>query len=363
MSAGSSLLPFVSDALARDGAAVEPVGPHRLFVVAPARLREALDLPSGCTLDLAGEPADDARAFPLEGQGMQWLIERARARGRLAGAFLPSPPQNPAGRAEKARARLTPLNATVCHSEATRPTAVRALLEFGYDAQSEERSEGRVHVAVTASGTPSVSMAEALLGALATARAEAPAADGPAIGDAVRLARRRVEVEVDARLAPFREECQGRLEAERERIVAYHDRLVREAVRRRRGADEEPATSRREAILRQRAERLEDLAERHAVSASYWLASTLVVRYEVVRCAFRLRRRRREVDVAFEWDPFLARFLGHPCEACREAATSLYVCDAAGHVTCAPCAARCTSCHRVTCRVCTPGGCACPAGP
>jgi hypothetical protein len=151
------------------------------------------------------------------------------------------------------------------------------------------------------------------------------------------------------------------MDVEQERIVAYHDRLAREARKRRRGQElnDEVLASKREAILRQRAERLDDLRDRHAVSAQYWLASVLVVRYEVGLCRFRLRRRRREVQVDVEWDPFLGDFLGAPCDACGEATLYFHVCDAAGHVTCAACAARCDGCGRVTCKACPGDGCGC----
>ncbi|MFV1958181.1 MAG: hypothetical protein ACC662_02085 [Planctomycetota bacterium] len=355
-----SVLPFVARVLERDGAAVEALGPDALFAVLPPALRQALDLPGSCTLDLSPEPAPGRQPFPLEGAGMQWLIDRARGRGRRAGARLADLPQHPAGRVAKARARLVLPNATVAATQATRPIETRVLLEFGYEARSEERAEGRVHVTATPAGVTSLALAEALLPHLGGAVPERPALDEAAIERAARRAGTRVEREVERRLEGFRAQTRQRLEAERERIAAYHDRLAREAGRRRpRGTAQETLASKREAILRQRAERLDELAERHAVSARYWLASALVLRYEITRCRFRIRRRRREIDVIVEWDPFLGDFLGPPCDACATPGLHLHVCDAKGHATCPSCAARCETCGSVTCKACRPAGCGC----
>ena len=361
------VLPFVTQVLERDGAATEEVGRDALFVVLPEALRGALELPAPATtlqlsaaLDPATAPAAGRQAFPLEGAGMQWCIDRARSRGRRAGARLASPPQNPLGRLEKARKRLVFPNASVVHAEATRPIATRLLLEFGYEAQCEERTEGRVHVALTrAGGIPSVALAGALVTELDGAVAEAPAFDEGDLEEAVVRAGPVVAAEVRGRLERFRADSLRRLEAERERIVAYHHRLVCEAQRRRRVAADVLA-SKREAILRQRGERLDDLAERHAVAATHWLASVLVLRYEIGLCRFRVRRRRREIDVDVEWDPFLGDFIGRPCSACHAESLYLHVCDAAGHVTCLACASRCAACRRVTCKACRPGGCCDP---
>ena len=355
------VLPFLTQVLEREGAAVEVVGEDALFVVLPNAVGQSLDLPAAGVLELKPMPAAGRHPFPLEGAGMQALVARARSRGRRAGARLANPLRNPMGRLEKARARLVLPNATCLQGEALRPLATRLVMEFGYDAQSEERTEGRVHVAVTESGVPSVLLAERLTAALDGATPESPVLDESAIQSAAALARPRIEEEVRLRLEGFRTDCRKRMDVERERIGAYHDRLAREAQKRVRGGQPgvEAHASKYDAILRQRAERLEDLAERHAISAHYWLASVLVLRYEVGLCRFRIRRRRREVGVDVEWDPFLGDFLGSPCAACGEATFHCHVCDAAGHVTCAGCAARCERCGRVTCRACSPAGCGC----
>jgi len=357
---------FVSAALRREGAAVEPAGERSLYALLPSDLAQAVGLPEEATLSFAGEPREGEVEVALEGATLQWLIDRARARGRRAGAALPPAASPGTGRMERARELLVLPNATVRAGTASRHHVVRLLLEFAFEAQAEERTEGRLLVVSDADGRrPSLALAPALHDeVLRAASAEPPALSEEAIGAAAARLGPLVEREMTRALAPFRALAEQRMSVEHQRILDYHERLAKEASRRRRGADasaEEALASKREAILRQRADRLEDLAERHAVVAAYWLASALTVRQEVASLRFEIRRRRRELTLQVLWDPSLREFLGPPCDACTEATMHLVVCDEAGHATCAACAAPCPRCTRSRCRACHDEECGCGA--
>jgi len=347
---------FLGAVLAREGALVETSDDAGLFAVLPPAVRGELDLPESVALRVAGDAGPGETPFALESAGVEWCIARAAGRGRLAAARLDSGAvPKPAG---ALRERFTALNASV-RARGSRVRAVgRWVLEFRYEARGEERADGSVFVAVGAGPEPvavSVPLADALLASLDEA---APAAVSDE--DGVETLARRVEPLVRSRirdrLAPFREAMQRRLAADRERLVAYHDTLAAEAGRRP-GKDPDALRAKADAIARQRDEKLAELAERHSTQVRYALSSALHVTYEASVCDLVLRRRRREIEVCVAWDPFLHEPLPLLCAACDGPSLAFHVCDEAGHLTCATCAARCAECGRVTCRTCHGPGC------
>jgi len=355
---------FLVRLLAREGALVQAQGPDRLFAVLPDELQAALELPESASLRLLGRAAAGETAFPLECAGMQWCVERAASRGRLAAVrFLVPAHEKPAASMLKS---LTALNGTL-RAVRTRiePLAVW-LLEFRYEACAEERAQGSVFLALEAGlGAVSRPLAGAILDALP--RAE-PAALPPELPDFPALARRvegLARGEILDRLAPFRRTIRRRLAADRERLLAYHETLLAEATRRRRrgAAGPGPATAedalrdKVAAIARDRDRKLAELFERHSARVRYALSSALLATYDASVCEVRLRRRRREIPIRLAWDPLLHAPLPHACDACGRPAPALHACDAHGHLTCASCAARCPTCGRVTCRVCRTAGC------
>ena len=68
-------------------------------------------------------------------------------------------------------------------------------------------------------------------------------------------------------------------------------------------------------------------------------ASALLARDGAVGCGRIGRRRRRESPVGIAWDPFRKAPLPLACAGCAEPSLSFHACDAAGHLTCAACAA------------------------
>ena len=351
---------FAARLLAREGALVESTDDGSLYTVLPADLSGALALPGTATLRFGAEAGDGEVAVPLESAAMQWCVEQAAGRGRLAAVRLPV---QASGR-KAARTALnwfTALNGTLRPGDSTVGTLAVAVLEFRYEARSEERAQGSVFVAVEPGlGAVSAPLADALRRALVHAEPAAPPERPAELEALARAAEPVAREEILRRLEPYKRDRLRRLTADRERLVAYHDQLVAEASRRRRGdADtgEEALRAKVAAIARQRDEKLAELGERHAVSVRYAFSSALLVSYEATICELILRRRRREIPVRLAWDPFLRAPLPLACSGCRKPSLSFHACDAAGHLTCPECAARCSGCGRVTCRACHGPGC------
>ena len=350
---------FVECLLAREGALVDRESGRRLFAVLPPELAAALALPESASVRLFGDPKEGEVALPLESAGMEWCIERAAARGRLACVRLPThATPKPAGAALK---RFTALNGTVrSRGSRSRVATIHVwVLEFRYEACSEERAEGSVFLAVAPDvGAVSVPLAGALLQSLDHAEPVARPPHAPDFEALARGAEPVARAEIDARLARFKEDRLRRLSADRERLLAYHDTLLSEASRRRAAEGGEQALREKaEAIVRQRDAKLAELAERHSVAVRYALSSALLASYEAPVCDLVVRRRQREISVELVWDPFLHEPLPLACTACRAPALAFHVCDDAGHLTCASCAAKCPGCGRVTCHACHGPGC------
>ena len=170
---------FVAAALVREGAEVEPAGEGRIFAVLPAPLPHELSLAEACVLVFHDEKADGEGAggagpsgqepaggsipCPLEGSTVQALIDRARERGRRAATRLSINAGPAARRLEEARRRLSLLNATLADAQASIGIEATLVLEFSYEARSEERADGSIFVAVPAGGgVPSAASGAAL---------------------------------------------------------------------------------------------------------------------------------------------------------------------------------------------------------
>ncbi|MGQ0615011.1 MAG: hypothetical protein ACT4PV_14855 [Planctomycetaceae bacterium] len=346
---------FAARLLEREGALVEPAGEGALFTLLPTALRGPLELPESAVLRVEGEARAGETPLALESRAMQWCVDRAVARGRRAAVRVPARP-GAVKSGETAVNWLQTLNATVRHASVRTAELRVALLEFRYEARSEERAEGGVFVAVEPTfEAVSLPLARALRDALPDAEPVAWPPHPLDFDTMTRDADPTVRVEISRELDMFRKARLLRLEADRERLLAYHETLVAEASRRRGGdADKGEAALRSKiaAVVRRRDERLAEIVERHSVHVGYTLASVLLVSYTACVHELTVRRRDREITVPIAFDPLLREPLPRICPACRLSHHAWHVCDEAGHLTCATCAARCGSCGRVTCRAC-----------
>lgn len=355
-----SVADFVQRLLAREGALVEREDPGPLFAVLPPDLAKSLALPESVALRVCAEAGPGEVGWPLEAASLQWCVERAAARGRLAAVRLPAS-HGAAKPAHRWLDHVTAMNATLRAGDAGLARIDAWVLEFRYEAHSEERAEGSVFVAaVPSSGALSAPLAEALLAELPRAEPGRMPEERPDLEAVARVAEPAARAEIVARLAPFRAARRERFAIDRERLVAYHDTLAAEAARRRGGvadAGEAALRGKIDAVARQRDAKLAELAERHSVRVRYALSSALLASYEAPVCEIVLRRRSREIRFRLVWDPFLHGPLPLPCAGCGMPGLAFHACDEQGHLTCPLCAARCPRCARVTCRACHGPGC------
>lgn len=351
---------FLAQFLVRQGALAEI--DHRAVVtgVLPPELQQTLKLPESVSLRPLGSAACDEIPFALESAGMQWCLDTATGRGRLAAGALPRVRPKASGVAESVLSQFTALNASVRAASTRTVDLTPIVFEIGYDAVAEERTEGSVFVAVEpVIGAVSVPLAEALLARIADVEPiglplDPAGLSGPA-GRLVPLARALI---LD-RLAGFREKVAFRLNQDAGRLSEYHATLLHEARRRRTARSDggSGSDSKIAAILRQRDEKLAELVVRHRVGARCRVASALVVRYSASVCDILVRRRQREIRIPIALDPITRGALPLQCPACWHPTLTVHICDDAGHVTCSSCAAPCGACARVTCRICHPRGC------
>ena len=357
----ASIPAFVGSFLGREGAATEVGADGAVVALLPPELQEALALPEVVTLRLFGDLRPDEVPFTLETQGMTWCLGHAVGQGRLAAAWLAAPRPKLERLTQTVLQRFVALNGKVT-AVAARPRRLAVVvLEFEFEATSEERATGRVAIAVEpALGVVSVPLADRLLPLLDEAE---PRTLSLAPADIERAARRvapLAESLIAQETIAFRDQLTQRMAKERDRLIEYHDTLLAEA-RRRRGrasADQEAIRAKTEAIVRQRDHKLAELAARFATTVRCTLASAIEVTYEASFCELVVRRRKREIPICIPWDPFLHDVLALACPACGMPTLSVHVCDDAGHLTCADCAAPCAECSRVSCRSCC--GAACP---
>jgi hypothetical protein len=335
--------------LAREGAILEPTGDDALFAVLPPVLQEELRLPEAPTLRILEPPRPGETALALEGEVLRACLARAEARGALAAARLVAPARKQSGLHEAARRCLHVDNAAVREVESRTLELRVLLLEVGFLASADERTAGSLLVAceptfaVAATGWADV-LHEALAGAAPDERLPAAAE----LETALPLARAAAAPVLAARLAPFFRAASVRLAKERQRLTAYHDRLLAEAARRRArtAAGVQALAAKRAAIAARREEKLAELEQRFAPAAAATVRSALALHYQAGGADFVVRRRTRERTVTIVWDPFLHAPLPRACDACHNAATAFQACDAAVHLCCARCARPCAACAR-----------------
>ncbi len=346
---------FVAQALAREGAETEVATDGGVVVVLTPELEQALAIAEVATLRPLGEARAGETPCPLEGTAMSWCLDRALARGRRAAALLSTPRPKLERLRELAMQRVSALNGRLTPREA-RPARFEVLvLEFEYEAMSEERESGRVAVALEPRlEALSVPLADALLARLDEAEPLAPRLPPEDLARAARRAASVAQRLIAARTAPFRTRLAQRMAKERARLVEYHDRLFVEAQRRRgrAGTDAEAMRAKGEAVERQREHKLSELSARFAMTVHCAFASALEVAYEASVAELVVRRRARDIPLRLGWDPFLHDLLPVLCAGCGGPTFSVHACDDAGHLTCAACAAPCAGCGRVSCRMC-----------
>src|SRR5271167_3231877 len=231
-----ALRDFVADMLESEGAAIEPVEPDGLEVLAPERLRAVMGWPEFARLGFAATLPTGAIPIGLEGDWLDRFGALLGERGRFAERQLvvadniaaPSDPQRLLDHA-------LDLPNAVCRLHAAKPTWTRCLLlAFRYTAISDEKREGLVWLAFNL-GTGAV--VSDILARLRPALAQMPDWSAPS-PTAKRMAGNELSAqtlaarlnalldrEVRESMEPFVRAMRRRLERDRNRVHAYHDDL------------------------------------------------------------------------------------------------------------------------------------------
>jgi hypothetical protein len=377
-----ALRDFVADMLESEGAAIEPVEPDGLEVLAPEPLRVAMGWPEFARLGFGVTLPTGAIPIGLEGDWLDRFGALLGERGRFAERQLvvadnvvaPSDP-------ERLLDRAFDLPNAVWRLHDAKPTWTRCLLlAFRYTAMSDEKREGLIWLGFN-QGTDAVMDGDFLrklrthLASVVDWQVPEPdtrraAGAAGVVWDAATLTarvERLVEHHVRRDLEGFLNAMRRRLDRDRGRIHEYHDDLHRSAQMKlaalgsapgeKAEADRKRETLRIAAIEREYAAKLDDLRHNYALRVTVdWIQGlTLfapVQRYEVL-----IKRRKSERIIRIDWHPAVRMIEPPPCDWGLGVERTRLVCDDHLHLTDPSGQAPCASCGKAWCRACHSAAC------
>jgi hypothetical protein len=374
-----ALRDFVADMLESEGAAIEPIEPDGLEVLASERLRAAMGWPEFARLGFAATLPVGAIPIGLEGDWLDRFGALLGERGRFAERQLvvagnivaPSDPQRLLDRA-------LDLPNAVCRLHDAKPTWTRCLLfAFRYTAISDEKREGLVWLGFN-QGTGAVIDGD-FLRRLRTHLAgvvdwQVPEPDtrraaGVAWDAATVTARieRLVEHHVRLDLEPFLNTMRRRLDRDRGRIHAYHDDLRRTAQVKlaalasasgeKAEADRKRETLRIAAIEREYAAKLDDLRHNYDLRVTVDWVQGLTLFAPVHRYDVLIKRRKGQRTMRIDWHPAIRMIEPPPSDWGLGVGRVRLVCDDHLHLTDPSGQAPCPSCGKAWCRACHSAAC------
>ena len=377
-----ALRDFVADMLESEGAAIEPVEPDGLEVLAPEPLRAAMGWPEFARLGFAATLPTGAIPIGLEGDWLDRFGALLGERGRFAERQLvvadniaaPSDPQRLLDRA-------LDLPNAVWRLHAAKPTWTRCLLlAFRYTAISDEKRDGLVWLGFN-QGTGAVLDGDFLrrlrthLASVADWQVPEPDARRAAsvAWDAATVTARigrLVEHHVRLDLEPFLNAMHRRLDRDRGRVYTYHDDLRRTAQTKlaalasasgeKAEADRKRETLRIAAIEREYAAKLDDLRHNYDLRVTVDWVQGLTLFAPVHRYDVLIKRRKRERTMRIDWHPAIRMIepplsdwglgVGRARLVCDD---HLHLTDPSGQAPCPSCGkAWCRACHSVACPRC-----------
>jgi hypothetical protein len=373
-----ALRDFVAEVVELEGAAVEPVEPDGLEVLASPALAGAMGWPELARLGFGAELPRDAIAIGLEGDWLDRFGALLGERGRWAERQL-TLPASTAQLGDPARVleRALDLTNAVWRFHAVTATWTRCLLlTFRYVALSDEKREGLVHLGFNL-GTGAV--LDQVLARLQPSMAagtdwqapepEVRLAAGPG-WDAATLERRvrpLLDVRVREALEPFLRAMRARLERDRNRVHDYHDDLRSASLKRlaaldgvegeKAEADRRRETSRVAAIEREYRAKLDDLRHNYALRVAVDWVQALELYLPVQRIDVQVRRRKGERMIRLDWHRMARLTEPPPCDWGLGLDRVRLVCDDRLHLTEAAGQAPCATCSKAFCRACHPAAC------
>jgi len=378
-----ALREFVADILEREGAAVDPIEPEGLEVLAPEPLRAAFGWPEFARLGFGATMPAGATPIGLEGD---WLdrfgtllgergrfAERQLAVGQTYASQFPAP-SDP----ERLLERALDLPNGVWRLHDAKPAWTRCfLLAFRYTATSDEKREGLVWLGLNL-GTGAVLGGDFLMRLRALLAGDPewhkPEAEAGRVAeatwDAAKLAAKVkpiVDQQVRNELTSFIVAMRRRLDRDRRRIHEYHDDLRRAAqvklgsisaaTGEKAESDRKRETMRIAAIEREYAAKLDDLRHNYALRVTVDWMQGLTLFAPVHRYDVRIKRRKGERMVSIDWHPALRMIEPPPCDWGPGLGRTRLICDDQLHLTDPDGQAPCPSCSKAWCRACHPVAC------
>jgi len=373
-----ALRDFVTDVLEIEGAAVEPVEPDGIDVLAPAPLRANMGWPELARLGFGAEVPAGAIPIGFEGEWLDRFGALLGERGRWAERqlVLPGPVTAPADPERLINRALDLPNAAWRYQGVTPAWARCLLLAFRYTAVSDEKREGLVWLGFNqSSGAPLHDVLPRLRLLLAQDQWHAPEPDIRRAAGADRAAgslqawiQPWLDHHVRRELGPFLRTMRRRLDRDRARIHEYHDDLRRTSLKKlaasstalgeKAEADRKRETMRVTGIEREYAAKLDDLRHNYALRVTVEWVQGLELLAPVQRFLVLIKRRKRERVIAIDWHAALRHMEQPPCDWGVVQERTRLVCDDGLHLTGAAGQAPCASCGKAWCRACQ--GVVCP---
>lgn len=383
------LCEFVAETLELNGAAVEPLGPDGLEVLAPEPIRKVMGWPELARLGFGAERSAGAIPVRLEGDWLDRFGTLLGDRGRWAERqLLPTPkgsysgegslaalasPGNP----ERLLERALDLPNAVWRFQSVAPTWTRCLLLcFRYAAVSDEKREGLVWLGFNLhTGAALDDILPRLRSHMEMepdwiapeAAVRAAAGPGWSAGTIEARVRPLLEHRVRDELGSFFRAMRRRLERDRNRVHAYHDDLRGAALKRlsalggaksdKAESDRKRETLRVAAIEREYHAKLDDLRRNYALHVTVEWVQALDLFLPVQRFTVVIRRRKGERVIQLDWHPLVRFAEPPPCDWGLGPSRSRLVCDAKLHLTEPEGQAPCMSCGKAWCAACHPAAC------
>jgi hypothetical protein len=374
-----ALRDFVADLLEGEGAAIEPVEPDGLEVMASEAVRSILGWPEFARLGFGAALPVGAVPIRLEGDWLDRFGALLGGRGRCAERQLgPAESLAAPGDPQRLLDRALDLPNATWRLRDDRPAWTRCLLlAFRYIAVSDEKREGLIWIGFN-QGTGAALDGE-MLARLRALLARQPNWERPAPEirhaaganfDLTMLAARvqkLVAHHVRRDLETFVNTMRRRLDRDCGRVHAYHDELRRTALIKlaalgsasgeKAEADRKRETARVAAVEREYAAKLDDLRHNYALRVTVDWSQGLTLFAPVHRYAVLIKRRKGERIIHIDWHPAVRMMEPPPCEWGAGVGRARLVCDDHLHLTDLGGQAPCQSCAKVWCRACHPASC------
>ncbi len=373
----NQLQQFFANLLEASGAAVDPIDPEGLEVLAPPAVQQALRLPEWARLGFGAELPAGAARVTLESELIESAVggllgNRGRRKRRIVAPANP-PVANPERVLEE---NLDLRNATYRLEGVAPASACYEILRFRYTAISDEKRDGILEFGFNrANGATLDEMLPDMM-AGAEALPSQPLSRAPGIPPLpwtplqfAAMLQRALPPRLRRPLEPFLNGMLRRQERDLQRLFTYHHDLQREAVARltaltargklteKQQGEQAREVQRLEAIAREYRAKVADVRQKYTMTVeAEWLQSLQLV-MPAQRFTIRLKRRKRERLFTLDWNPLARKLEQLPCEYSYTAERPRELCDEALHIVSPAAHAPCPACAKPFCRACHPRVC------